>query len=73
MYASWQGNITASGGRVAAWFESSGTMGLRINGQTFTGDATNNGDIAGCDFDGFPAGSTLTAEILLDGVPGAGS
>lgn len=68
IHASWQGHISASGGRIAAWFDAPGRMTVRLNGQTFIGDETNAGDIAGCSFSGLPAGVAMNAEILLDGV-----
>lgn len=65
--ASWQSHVTETTGRVCAWFESAGTMGLIVNGQTFTGSATNDGDIAYCDFEA-PAGFSGQATITLDGI-----
>lgn len=65
--ASWQSHIDTQGGRVCAWFDTAGTMGLRIAGQVFEGSATNDGGIAYCDFSLPGAGDGAPAEILLDG------
>ena len=66
--ASWQSHVSGNTGRVCAWFSTSGTMGLRINGAEFIGSDTNDGNVAYCDFSLPSADIFSEAEITLDGV-----